>query len=76
MSEWNSDGKAFLTLPEGEGSPIIGAIFLSNSTFRECYFEKITFVGTPADTRNMLPAIDVVSLKDWKERAKWSDKKH
>jgi hypothetical protein len=26
-----SDGKAFLTLPEGEGSPIIGAIFLSNS---------------------------------------------
>jgi hypothetical protein len=58
--------KAFLTLPVGAAA--LGALFLVDMTFEHCYFEHITFVGTPADMESLIPALDAVSIDEWKDR--------
>ena len=65
-----SDVQEFLTLPEG--SPIVGAVFLSGVIFSECYFDGITFVGTSDDTKRLSTAIASMPLADWKSRVGWS----
>jgi hypothetical protein len=58
--------KVFLTVPEGGAA--MGALFLANMMFEHCYFEHITFLGTPDDMKILMPALDVVSVDEWKER--------
>jgi hypothetical protein len=64
-----SQTASFLTLEEG--TPIAGAIFLSDNIFRQCYFETISFVGTWEDTKTVAVAFDRCPLDEWMQRAGW-----
>lgn len=55
-----------LTLPEG--APIIGACIADHTTFRQCFFDTVTLVGTPEDTQNYRKGVDPLSLEQWKTR--------
>jgi hypothetical protein len=62
----NNPDESFLTLPEG--SPIKGTILLARNVFKRCQFEQITFVGTAADTRQMIGGFHEMTTRDWKEK--------
>jgi hypothetical protein len=52
-----------------EGYPIRGAILVSRTTFRECYFAQgVALLGTAEDAAQMKPAMDVLPLSEWQQR--------
>ncbi len=61
--------QTILTLQEG--SPIIGACIADHTTFRQCFFDTVTLVGTPEDTRNYRRGVDPLSLEQWKKRVRF-----
>lgn len=62
--------RAIVNVPEGGAA--IGAIFLINDKFEQCYFDGITFIGTPEDTKSLSNALSIQTLADWKTTVGWS----
>ena len=58
--------RSFQTLPEG--APIPGTILLSRNIFKFCQFEDVAFVGTEADTKQMIGGFHQMATKEWKEQ--------
>ena len=59
-----SDRQAIL--PMAEGAPILGVIFVVGCTFRHCYFDGITIMGTMDEIETFLgPALDARSVEQW-----------
>jgi hypothetical protein len=58
--------RSFQTLPEG--APIPGTILLSRNIFKFCQFENVAFVGTEADSKQMMGGFHQMATKEWKEQ--------
>jgi hypothetical protein len=56
--------QCFLTVPEG--SPIIGSVTLSRNIFKECFFDRITFIGTLQDTLISQHGVDPMPISVWR----------
>lgn len=51
-----------------EGTSAVGIIMLTNCTFRDCYFETISMLGTEKDCKQLVQAFHTEALDQWKER--------
>lgn len=48
-----------------EGSAIFGAVLVTHTTFRQCFFDKVTFIGTLEDAQTISPGLAQSSVEAW-----------
>jgi hypothetical protein len=55
--------RAIVIVPEG--SAAVGAIIVTHTTFRQCFFDRVMFIGTPQDAPTVIPALNQLTLENW-----------
>jgi hypothetical protein len=55
--------RAFVIVPQG--SAAMGAIILTDTTFKQCFFDRVTFIGTQQDARTITPGLGQLTLEKW-----------